>query len=144
MKSDAARRAARAWKRRNPEKVKAAKRQWYRRSYSKKSALWKARAKAHRLANIAKSKAAAREKHLRSSYGLTSAKVSAMLAEQRGNCAICKLRLIKPSVDHCHSSGKVRGLLCRKCNFGLGLFSDSVKILSSAIRYLKRTTSPTE
>ena len=69
-------------------------------------------------------------------------------AEQGGKCAICgagvqgmtasKTRL---SVDHCHASGKIRGLLCGGCNVGLGHFKDSVALLSSAIDYLKRTGS---
>jgi len=41
-------------------------------------------------------------------------------------------------VDHCHSSGKVRGLLCHHCNTALGKFQDSVEVLSSAIDYLRK------
>lgn len=45
-----------------------------------------------------------------------------------------KLKLV---VDHCHSSGKVRGLLCHNCNRALGLFQDSMSSLTRAIEYLK-------
>ena len=65
-----------------------------------------------------------------------------MLEEQHGCCAICgglepsdyKRRL---SVDHDHKTGKIRGLLCMKCNSGLGMFDDSETILLNAIKYLK-------
>lgn len=58
-------------------------------------------------------------------------------AEQQGRCAICDEE--KPLVvDHCHSEKKVRGLLCRECNVGLGHFRDSAEILRSAIAYLGR------
>lgn len=56
---------------------------------------------------------------------------------QESKCCICKNKE-KLVVDHCHSSGKVRGLLCRKCNSGLGLFGDSVVFLKNAIEYLEK------
>ena len=61
---------------------------------------------------------------------------------QNGCCAICKGE--EPSdfkgrlsIDHDHSSGKIRGLLCMKCNSGLGMFNDDEDILLNAIKYLK-------
>lgn len=42
------------------------------------------------------------------------------------------------SIDHCHTTGKVRGLLCRQCNIALGKFKEDVTILQSAIAYLKK------
>jgi hypothetical protein len=41
------------------------------------------------------------------------------------------------AVDHCHTTGKIRGLLCSKCNPALGAFNDNIEILNSAIKYLK-------
>ena len=41
-------------------------------------------------------------------------------------------------VDHCHSSGKVRGLLCRNCNSGIGMLKDDVEIIKSAMKYLEK------
>jgi len=42
----------------------------------------------------------------------------------------------KAHLDHCHTTGKIRGFLCQKCNHGLGLFNDSIQALKSAIEYL--------
>lgn len=78
-------------------------------------------------------------------YGVTYAEVEAMLSAQGGECAICKkgLRLDgvkgrdKAVVDHCHSTGVVRGLLCTPCNLMLGYAADRPETLSRAIRYLE-------
>ena len=80
---------------------------------------------------------------LKSEYGLTLEQYNDLLKEQNHKCAICKTdetdvfkNLLY--VDHCHSSGKVRGLLCHHCNTALGKFQDSVEVLSSAIDYLRK------
>ena len=74
-----------------------------------------------------------------------------MLVSQNGVCAICKKEetsihpfkkhgsIIKRlAVDHCHKTGKIRGLLCERHNKGLGFFQDSIEILEAAILYLKK------
>ena len=71
--------------------------------------------------------------------GVTLKEYDRMLAKQGGVCAICgeppaKIRL---AVDHCHTTGKVRGLLCLRCNMGLGYFTDDPAKLEAAIEYLK-------
>lgn len=71
-------------------------------------------------------------------YGLTLRSFYRMLDEQRGRCAICNELMVKPSVDHCHDLGHVRGLLCGPCNFGIGAFRDNPTFLKSAILYLNR------
>ena len=66
------------------------------------------------------------------------------LSKQNGVCAICEQpettvirgKQICLSVDHCHKTGKTRGLLCTKCNRGLGLFRDKISILNKATSYL--------
>ena len=76
---------------------------------------------------------------------------SSLLAKQKGMCAICggfeqrgrRLKRIKGSrsrlsVDHCHRTNGIRGLLCGNCNSGLGFFRDSIKNLKAAIKYLRR------
>ena len=66
------------------------------------------------------------------------------LAEQGGRCAICRTDqpggrgITRPlAVDHCHSSGRVRKLLCHRCNGALGMVSDSPEILARMIEYVK-------
>jgi len=57
-----------------------------------------------------------------------------------GYCDICgKTDKRSLSVDHCHDTNKIRGLLCNRCNRGLGHFEDSVHIMESALNYLKQT-----
>jgi hypothetical protein len=85
---------------------------------------------------------------LKTNFGLTLEQYFSLLKNQNGLCAICnnpeKLidprtqRIRKICVDHCHKSKKIRGLLCSNCNRGLGLLKDSIKILESAIIYLKK------
>lgn len=65
-----------------------------------------------------------------------------LLENQNGLCAICSQpehsqRYKTLSVDHCHTSDKIRGLLCSSCNRALGLFKDNVANLQNAINYLK-------
>lgn len=76
-------------------------------------------------------------------FGLTHEDYLRMLELQGGVCAICgKVRLNKGkyhmAIDHCHKSGKVRGILCGWCNKGLGLFDDKPEFLNKAIEYLAK------
>lgn len=72
-------------------------------------------------------------------YGLTKTKTKALCKEQGGVCAICKLEpCSKLVVDHDHRTGCLRGLLCNRCNLGLGLFHDSPDRLRSAAIYLSK------
>ena len=91
-------------------------------------------------------KAALKNSELKCHYGITLLQYEALLSGQNGECAICHEKLdsskksLVPHVDHVHNETKqVRGLLCGGCNFGLGHFSDSPKILENAIQYLKET-----
>lgn len=68
-------------------------------------------------------------------YGITPDDYECMFNEQNGLCAICK-EAPPDAIDHDHSTGKVRGLLCRHCNWGLGHFKDNQSFLESAISYL--------
>lgn len=75
-------------------------------------------------------------------YNITWEYYHILLNEQGNSCAICKNKESTFStrlfIDHCHSTGKVRGLLCMKCNSGLGLFKDSTINLESAKNYLMK------
>jgi len=72
---------------------------------------------------------------LKKNYGITIQQFEAAERRQKRRCAICKKRA-KLTVDHCHTRLVVRGLLCAKCNAGIGLLCDSITILQSAIVYL--------
>lgn len=73
-------------------------------------------------------------------YGLTRQGLQALLA-QHELCAVCgtdEWGKKGPQVDHCHATGRVRGVLCTSCNTGLGHFRDRVDLLEAAIVYLRR------
>lgn len=80
-----------------------------------------------------------KNRELKNKYKITLEQYNNMLIKQKGVCAICKTNLNKKalSVDHCHSTGKVRGLLCHNCNMGLGTFKDNMFILQEALNYLQ-------
>lgn len=72
-------------------------------------------------------------------YGMTVEDYDRMLAEQEGRCAACgDVPTKRLHVDHDHSTGQVRGLLCGECNLGIGKFKDDPERLESAARYLRR------
>ncbi len=77
---------------------------------------------------------------IKCAYGLTSERYEDMLLRQGGCCAVCKRPPSerKLSVDHCHATKRIRGLLCHSCNVALGLLKDNVDALASAIEYLKQ------
>jgi hypothetical protein len=93
-------------------------------------------------ANTPVAKAKRRRNKIFAKYKITMAEYEAMNRKQSGKCAICfDLPENQPygvlCIDHCHKTGKVRGLLCKECNTGLGRFEDKLQILSNAIDYLK-------
>jgi len=83
-----------------------------------------------------------RKRSLFKKYGVSLEQYDDMLHHQNGECAICKSKDVGRkgakyfNVDHCHSTGKVRGLLCHNCNIILGKIKDSKEWLSVAIKYL--------
>ena len=68
-------------------------------------------------------------------YGLREVDVNAMVARQGGGCAICSSTYLL-GVDHNHMTGEVRGVLCRKCNSGIGQFGDDPERVQKAVDYL--------
>lgn len=84
---------------------------------------------------------------LRRKYGLTLSHVEQMLAAQDHACQHCsrpvslfaKDKASSASVDHCHDTGRVRGILCHPCNTSLGQLGDTVEALERALAYLKGT-----
>ena len=70
-------------------------------------------------------------------YGITIEERDNIVETQNGLCAICDIDISnKPYIDHCHDTGKVRGMLCMNCNAGLGAFKDSPEIFQKALDYL--------
>jgi len=77
-------------------------------------------------------------KRLKSTYGLEWDNYVALIEKQQGKCAICGKLCEKLCVDHDHTTWVVCGLLCRKCNTVIGLFSDDTNLLGRVIQYLKK------
>jgi len=81
------------------------------------------------------------EDQLASRYGISVQELESLTAQQQGRCALCGdlpkfgKRL---HVDHCHETGRVRGLLCLQCNAGLGQLRDDPALLRKAITYLEQ------
>lgn len=107
----------------NKEKIKASSKKW-------------------RTDNKEKVKLLDREARLRNRYGMNSEDYDALYDKQKGYCAICTTHqsLLKRAlcVDHCHKTGKIRGLLCDDCNKGLGFFDDNPELIRKAIDYVKK------
>lgn len=80
--------------------------------------------------------------HLARTYGLSIDEYEQMLAEQGYKCSICGstgsgAEKNKFVVDHCHTTGKVRGLLCWPCNIGIGMFKERPDLIEKVNHYLK-------
>lgn len=81
-----------------------------------------------------------KENHLLRSCGITLQDYDKILKKQGNKCKICKTKIPggygRFCIDHNHSTGKIRGLLCNNCNVMLGRAKDDIKILATAIQYL--------
>jgi len=87
---------------------------------------------------LAKSRKRRRTDHLKYKFGLTLDDVIRMRRAQNDRCAICKEIFEKtPHIDHDHQTRIVRGLLCSRCNTGLGMFREDRNFLMAAVRYLE-------
>lgn len=94
--------------------------------------------KARRERNPARFLSNSRRWFLKKKFGITLEMWLEMRRKQKHACAICHKRRRLLNLDHCYRTGKVRALLCTKCNFMLGLGNDSVAVFREAARYLKR------
>ena len=106
----------RVWQLENPEKVHATM---------------------ERFVGAGKRKLSNRKSHLKRKYGLTLEEFDELLASQGGGCAICG-RPDADNVDHDHDTGRVRGILCFKCNVAVGQMDDDGDRLIAAAAYLAR------
>lgn len=82
-----------------------------------------------------------RKKHV-ATYGLTIESYQKLEDAQNNKCKICgaeggDCRMSRLRIDHCHETGEVRGLICHKCNVGLGQFRDDLDLLKEAVKYLE-------
>lgn len=86
-------------------------------------------------------KEARRNSNFKTKYNLTLEQRQEKLQTQNNACAICQTPLNSHGTythtDHCHKTGRVRGILCTNCNRGLGHFKDNMNFLENAIKYLK-------
>jgi len=86
-----------------------------------------------------------RKKKLSQKYNMTVEKYDSMLKEQNNCCKICSTHESefnkRLAVDHCHTTGKIRGLLCMACNILLGKAKDNINTLNNAIDYLNNNNS---
>lgn len=128
----------------HPEQVKAYSKAYrdahrteakaYRDSHKEESRVYKA-------ANQGAYKAA----QLKRRHGITLEQYNAMLEAQDNRCAGCNSvfdlsnKGSTPCVDHCHNTGKIRGILCGNCNKGIGLLKDNIQTLNNLINYLERS-----
>jgi len=125
---------SKAWQKRSPEKAATRAKRWRDANPEKVKTQQEARGASYYTD-------AARKSH----YGVTPEQFKTMLADQDSKCAICgkpqteqRLGVKKAmNIDHCHATGKLRGLLCGHCNKALGFFNDDVALLKSAIKYLR-------
>jgi len=82
-----------------------------------------------------------RDRLLKKFYGINLEQYNIMLENQKGICAICSE---PPSakkalaVDHCHITGKIRSLLCSRCNLAIGMFQEDNELMFKALEYLKK------
>lgn len=113
-----------------------------REDYNKKRLEWSRGHKERR-------KLQARRSFLLKQFGITIEDYEKLLQKHNHQCEICrnKFKKVKDKenrvrqdtcIDHCHKSGKIRGLLCLNCNSALGYFKEDVDILKGAIKYLRK------
>lgn len=143
------------WKKANPEKVEAYRlkglensrkrgRKWYYKHHEENKLNSAKYAKEWRQNNPEKRKTIKRRHDLKK-YGITEEQYEDMVLHQLGVCAICEKEQKDNSrrldIDHCHKTGKVRGLLCSKCNTALGLLNEELELFNKAVNYLRKSST---
>jgi hypothetical protein len=147
----------REWRRKNPERVahhqkeeykkRKKERQAYAHEYNKKNRAAITERKRRYRENMTEEQRAKylegrRAASIMKRYGVSLDDYEAMLAAQGGTCALCSRtpeneRFKKLSIDHCHVTGRVRGLLCASCNHSLGKLGDTIERLKRAAAYVE-------
>lgn len=95
--------------------------------------------KARRKSRSKRTEQSERKWGLKYRYGITFEQHKQVYIKQNGCCAICNISVKYSEIqtDHDHKTGKIRGLLCRCCNTGIGFLKDNIEIMQNAIKYLK-------
>ena len=122
----------REWFAKNPERLKEYRKAQYAKNRDKvlsANAKWRA-------GNMERVRATNRKAKLKQNYGLTPDEVAALKEAQGHACALC-LEVKPLNVDHSHSLGKVRGMLCTSCNTSLGKFKHDPALLRAAADYIE-------
>lgn len=138
------------WRKQNPGKNAAAAKRWKQENLEKSRAIsraWSERNKERHRKNSRewnrKNPDKVRDRLLKSAFGISLSKYKEILLSQNEACAICEQpqSTLKKNlaVDHCHSTGIIRGLLCTSCNLGIGQLQESTEILSKALAYLTKS-----
>lgn len=123
--------ASAAWRKKNPDRAKELNARWRsRRTPEEISAYGREAYRNHRRAH-----------HINKKFGLTEAQYELMIVAQDGHCAICA-ELDRPekrlAVDHDHVTGRIRALLCDRCNRGIGFLDENPERLCAAANYIER------
>ncbi len=135
-------RSYREYRERNKEKIRARAALYRERNRERRNAYGRNRYKelgGRKMKCPEKLRETDRRHHLKKNFGLTVEQYEQMERRQHGMCAICATRNPgqRLAVDHCHDTGAVRGLLCLRCNVGIGMLNDDPKLLAEAILYLE-------
>lgn len=83
-------------------------------------------------------KADQKARRFQQKHGVSREDADRMIAEREGRCDICGRTDRRHVVDHCHDTGKVRGILCSQCNSGIGMLGDDLDTLIKAAKYLRQ------
>lgn len=133
---------SREWREQNKESLKISKKKYYEATKESEQAL------TYRTSYYRKNKDRIKvqntKSRLKNLYNITNEIFEEILELQNNCCKICNNPFTKTGnsklcIDHCHTKGNVRGLLCNNCNAGLGMFKDSETNLQNAIEYLKKS-----
>ena len=123
------------WRITNKERVLAYKKEWRQLNIAKISAY----EKIYRDKNKERRRANKRVFILKSKYNLSPEEYDNLIITQNNCCKICGNEFTSdnpPNIDHCHTNLSIRGVLCRTCNMGLGMFKDNPEFLRKAIEYV--------
>ena len=131
--------AAHLWKtdERYREMSRIRKKRWYAKHKAENYAGLRAKYNKWYMDNIE----AKRDYYLKYKYGISLAQLYELLEAQDNGCAICAKPILDYSdcrTDHCHKTGKVRGILCHGCNVGLGYFYENTTAMRNAADYIDK------